>query len=122
MPRWLAPILVLAFALACAYSPDTGDTGPETQDTEDTWEEPVDECEVVEIDPLGPNPPRVGDTWIVWLRCDGSTLMGWTIMRFDPPDFADVDGNEATFRYAGDAELTIQVGTYRESMQVTVEP
>ncbi len=121
MKRWLPPLLILAVALACAGPSDTGETGL-VEETDEPYEEPLEDCEVLEIDPLGPSPPRVGDTWTVWLRCDGATLMGWTVLRFDPTDFADVDGNEATFRYAGDARMTIQVGTYRESMDVTVEP
>ena len=72
------------------------------------------------IDPLGPSNPTVGDEWTVWLRCDGTTLTGVMVMQFDPLDFASVDDNIATFLMVGTGELSIQVGSYRASMDVTV--
>jgi hypothetical protein len=44
------------------------------------------------------------------------------VLRFDPPGFATIDNNIATFRVAGTAEMTVQVGSYRASMDVTVSP
>lgn len=114
----------LLFALACSSTPELDsatDTGPEVADpapgeTEDDACEPDE----VELDPLGPVEPAVGDQWTVWLRCDDATLMGATVLRFEPPDFAIIDGNVATFQQAGSATMTMQVGRYTASMDVTV--
>jgi len=90
------------------------DTGLVETDTED------DGCDVVELDIMGPDEPHPGDSWTVWLRCDGATLLGPTVLQFDPTDFATIDDNVATFQYAGTAEMRMQVGSIRETMDVTV--
>ena len=116
----------LLFLLACSSKPDLDsatdtDTGSEVVDTPpDETDDDTCEPDEVELDPLGPAEPVVGDQWTIWLRCDGATLMGATVLRFDPPDFATIDGNVATFQKAGSAKMTMQVGSYRESMDVTV--
>ncbi len=92
---------------------DTGE--PAVEDTE-----APEECASVELDILGPEEPRVGDEWTVWLRCDGATLAGAMRLFFDPPDFAAVDVNVVTFIQAGTATMTMQVGGYSASTDVTV--
>ena len=95
---------------------------PDCVDTPDCDEDSRCEDEDLEIDVLGPLAPSVGDDWTVWLRCDGATLIGTLVLRFDPPDFATTDVNQVTFRRAGTGEMTVQVGGYRASMDVTVSP
>lgn len=105
---------LLALLTACDRKPaEDSDSEPVVQDTPDP-------CQVVELDVEGPQPPVVGDEWTVWLRCDGATLIGTTVVRFDPPDFGMVDGNVVTFTQAGTATLRVQVGAYREETEVTV--
>lgn len=105
---------LLALLTACAGD-DPVDTAPEEQ----VQDEP-EPCAEVELDVEGPQPPVVGDEWTVWLRCDGSTLIGTTVVRFDPADFGTVDANVVTFLRAGTATLRVQVGAYREETEVTV--
>ncbi len=95
---------------------------PDCADAEECAEDSECQDEDLEIDAMGPVAPSVGDDWTIWLRCDGTTLIGTLVIRFDPPDFATIDVNTVTFRKAGTAELTVQVGGYRASMDVTVSP
>jgi hypothetical protein len=95
---------------------------PDCADTQDCAEDSGCEDDELEIDVLGPLAPSVGDDWMVWLRCDGATLIGTLVLRFDPPDFATTEVNQVTFRRAGTGEMTVQVGGYRASMDVTVSP
>lgn len=76
--------------------------------------------EEIVLDIMGPTEPVVGDTWTVWMRCDGTTMLGATILQFDPPDFASIQDNNATFLKVGAATMTMQVGRYSESLDVTV--
>lgn len=94
---------------------------PDCEDSEDCQVDD-EECveEKLEIDVFGPSNPEVGDSWTVWLRCDGVTLVGTAVVRFNPPTFATIDTNEVTFVEPGVAEMTVQVGAYRDSMTVTV--
>lgn len=116
MLRMGATLLTLAFASACGPPAEVVDTSPEPA-VEDS---PYEPCVELEIDPLGPSSPVVGDAWTVWLRCDGATLTGVSVLRFDPSDFATLDGNVCTFRYAGTATMTLQVGSEKAEMLVEV--
>jgi hypothetical protein len=111
-------LLALAGLTACGEK-ETLDTSPPVEDSDDV--EPQG-CGVVELDVDGPEAPTVGDSWTVWLRCDGATMLGATVLRFDPPTIATLDDNVATFVEAGDATMTMQVGAYRESLTLTVTP
>lgn len=93
---------------------DTGEVDPRPDNEPD--------CEDIELDVIGPADPAVGDTWTLWLRCDGATLAGTMVLRFEPPDFADIDSNNATFRTSGDALMLFQVGSRRVEQEVTVAP
>lgn len=116
MLRMGATLFLFALASACETPSGLVDTSPE--DVVD--DSPYEPCVELEIDPLGPNNPVVGDEWTVWLRCDGATLTGVSVLRFDPSDFASLDGNVCTFRYAGSATMTLQVGSEKAEMQVEV--
>jgi len=95
---------------------DTGDTGTEAV----VDEAPMPGCDALELKIIGEAHPAVGDEWTVWLYCDGALLTGWGVLRFEPADFALVYDNVATFVDTGTAVLTMQVGSFRESMTVTV--
>lgn len=108
--------IVLWMALAgCAGGAEETDTD-EPVDTEDTYVP----CTDTWIEFEGPEAPRVGDSWTVYLYCDGALMMGAMILRFEPPEFATLDENVATFQQAGTAVMKVQMGTYREEMEVTV--
>jgi hypothetical protein len=111
--------LILLAALAACGDKEPLETATPTEDSDDV--EPQG-CGVVELDVDGPEAPKVGDSWTVWLRCDGATMLGATVLRFDPPTIATLDDNVATFVEAGDATMTMQVGAYRESLTLTVAP
>lgn len=77
-------------------------------------------CDQVELDLLGPEAPIVGDTWTIWVDCDGTRLLGPMVVRFEPSDFALVDDNVAVFQYAGKATLNVRSGVYALDTEVTV--
>ena len=109
-------IFVLCFA--CNEKDDVEDTDePETKHT-DTDE--YEGCDETTIDARGPDQPVVGDEWTVWLKCDGALMQGPMVIRFTPADFATLDENVVTFTTAGEASMRVQVGGYREDMDVTV--
>jgi len=114
-------LLPLFISLSCAGpiedSADVSDS--DTLDWDDSYTFECDE-EDLAIDPLGPADPAVGDEWTLWLRCDGTTLTGATVVQLDPPEFGSIENNVVTFLMSGTAELTMQVGSYRTSMDVTV--
>lgn len=89
-------------------------------DTDSVAEEAEEGCELVEIQVDGPEDPIVGDEWTVWLRCDGALMTGGMILRFEPPDFAMLNENTATFVTPGTATMKAQMGAFREEMEVTV--
>jgi len=122
-------MLFWLLALACfgdkapVGTPDTGDTGkfeniyPEASDCEELLLDVEGTTYSVEGDTWS---AMVGDTWIVWMRCDGALLLGTIHMRFEPPTVANVDENTALFVETGDATLTYQVGSFRLEQAVSV--
>lgn len=106
--------LLLLFACTGADPVDSAapadtDDGPDAQ-----------ACDVLEIRVNGEDPPTVGDTWTVFLWCDDALLTGTYRIFFDPPDFATLSNNDLTFLYAGEAELTVQAGSRRQTRMVSV--
>lgn len=113
-------MLLIASLLACAPD-EVVDTGPDAEvvDTEDSGsDQPT--CDTAEIRVDGEDPPTVGDEWNIFLWCDDTLLMGATIVRFDPPEIAELYENTATFVEPGEAVLYMQVGRYTGSRTVTV--
>jgi hypothetical protein len=104
---------------ACGSPDEDTDTGTPTppQETDE-----YQGCEQTEIDAMGPDTPQVGDEWTVWMRCDGALLQGPMVIRFTPPDFANLDANVVLFTTAGEASMLVQVGSYRETMSLAVLP
>ena len=107
----------LAAGVACGATEDTGgDTSQEDPIPEaEGWD-----CDELHIEVNGADEPVVGDTWVVWLWCDDTLMAGVSRLSFDPPDFASIDNNEATFLYAGEATMQMQVGALRATQEVTV--
>jgi hypothetical protein len=108
-----------ALLLGCTPSIPTDAAAPvDTAPDADTTGEVCDPL-AFRID--GPDAPRIGDTWTILLTCDGDVATGAMRIAFDPPDFVSwEDEIYATFREAGSATLIGQVGTVRETMDVTV--
>jgi hypothetical protein len=114
----LAALGLLATAGCTGKAEDTGeDTGPAVVDTGD-YE--VETCDVLEIRVNGEDPPRVGDEWTIFLWCDEALLTGAMIVRFDPPEVADMEENVATFIEPGKATLDVQVGRHRANREVVI--
>ena len=114
--------LALSMLLACTGPVDEETAEPVDSSEEDspqTTSHPCDEADP-EIDVNGSSSPQVGDSWTVWLRCDGTLLIGTLVVRFEPNDFASLDDNVVTFLQPGTAEMTVQVGSIASSMDVTV--
>lgn len=98
--------------------PDEDDSAAADSDSADEDDEHL--CDQVSLDLLGPDEPKVGDSWTIWVNCDDSRLLGPLVVRFDPIEFASVTDNVATFLVAGTAELSVRSGTYDLSTEVTV--
>lgn len=100
--------------------PEEEEQAPGT-DTAEEEEEDEHTCYQVSLDLLGPEEPVVGDSWVIWVDCDGTRLLGPMVIRFDPSDFVSLEDNVAVFQYAGTAELTVRSGVYDLQAEVTVE-
>jgi hypothetical protein len=120
------PARLLALLLLCACAEEAKDTGPTFDtDTEDERpEEAEDPCggESVELDVIGDDPPSVGDTWTVLMRCGDSVLTGTLVIRIEPPELGSFENNEITWNAAGAGLLTVQMGSYREEREIEVLP
>ncbi|MFT5585563.1 MAG: hypothetical protein ACI9VR_003155 [Cognaticolwellia sp.] len=103
--------------LACIA---TEDTGTEVLDTGERYEYVPPECEEVGVGFDGADPPKVGDTWTVWATCDGSAILGASVIRVDPVDMAYQDSNKLTWTMAGEVEIMAQSGQRRAYLTVTV--
>ena len=116
MSRWILAFGVLALT---ACTGDTEDTDP--VDTGDTG--PVDDggCDEVTVWVDGKDPPQVGDTWTVLLRCDGTTMTGPMVLRIEPSDLAKLDENTLTFQREGEGTVRAQVGSFRATREVEVK-
>ena len=115
--------LCLMFTLgACA--PSTGDdtAAPVDSPAPDTPPVEPEACREVLLEVMGDDPPRVGDEWTVWLRCDGATLAGVAIVLVSPPEMARIDDNIVTWLDAGEASLFAQYGAERGERVVVVAP
>ena len=89
-------MLIWLLALACK-DPVIADTGvADTGKFENLYEQDSD-CAELWLDIDGPEDPAIGDSWTVWMKCDGALLLGTIYMRFDPPEIATVDLNTAVF-------------------------
>lgn len=107
-----------ALLLACAAPEPAADTAEVV--VPDAAPEP-EACDALELRVDGPEPPAVGDSWTLWLWCEDALMTGAQRVSLDPPDFATVDTNVVTFRYAGSGTVTLQVGRERQSREVQVE-
>ena len=99
---------------------EASDTGTTTG--EDTDEEEDEGCGELTLDIKGPDAPVVGDEWFVIMRCDNALMQGPTVIRFTPPDFANLDGKTVIFTTAGEASMRVQVGGYRLDTDIVVRP
>ena len=100
--------------------PDDEEQSSGGSGTDSAEEEDEHSCSSVTLDLLGPDEPVVGDTWTIWMDCDGTRLLGPMVIHFEPSDFVDLDDNVAIFQYAGTAELSVRSGVYDLSEEVTV--
>lgn len=68
--------------------------------------------------------PQVGDEWTVLMICDGTIIMGAYVLRFTPPEVAEVDSvtSEIVFVQEGPATMTLQAGNRTLSHDLTVLP
>ena len=77
-------------------------------------------CDEVVLNYDGEDKPQVGDMWTVWLKCDGALLMGPSVIATEPQEFAQIYDNEVTFLMAGSGDLTVQTGSFSDTMTVVV--
>ncbi len=114
----LLALLVLGCGDKAADSGLVADTSA-MEDEDDEGDE-RDDCEEVSIKVIGPQPPVLGDEWTVYLNCDEALMTGTTVVRVDPPDFAGIADNVISWTTAGEATLSVQVGSIRLYEDVTV--
>lgn len=89
-------------------SGDTGDTSAATDSSDSDSSEMG--CSGWEIDALGPEEPVIGDSWTIWLSCDGARVVGPIVISWDPEGFVSMEDNVATFTQSGDATLYVSTG------------
>lgn len=111
----MRPVLCLAVLVGCGGPDDT-----DTDMTIDTGRPVQEGCDEVTVYVDGRDPPQVGDTWTVLLRCDGTTLTGPMVLRIEPEDLALLDENTLTFQREGTGTVRAQVGSFRATREVTV--
>lgn len=109
----------LLFACAGTSTLET-DTDTDADTDPDTDADTFDGCDVTEIRYDGPAEPVVGDVWTVWMYCDDALMMGAMVIRFEPTDMASFDENVLTWVKAGTGVLTIQAGSTKAELEVTV--
>lgn len=114
---FLAPLLLL---IGCG-EPVVAETAVETTVTTSITTEPTGSgCDKLIIEYYGEDEPVIGDTWTIWLKCDGVTMMGASVIQFDPLDFATLDENEVTFQREGTGILMMQTGSFQVEMTIVV--
>lgn len=102
---------------SCRREAACTDTGIE-DDTNDTE---IQACDHVAVDFSGPDDPKVGDTWTVFLECDGTNITSGLVIHLDPADLASVDGRSITFSRAGSGTLTVQGGAERAELALQID-
>ena len=113
----LAPLLLL---IGCG-DPVTAETAEETTFTMTHTTETTDSgCDELFIEYYGEDEPVVGDTWTIWMKCDDITMMGASVIQFDPLDFALIEDNEITFQMEGTGLLMMQTGSFQAEMSIEV--
>jgi hypothetical protein len=108
-------------------SDSDGDPGISLPD-DDNEDEPDDGgCDTLALDINGESAedigdPTVGDEWVVFLVCDGANLHGANILAFAPAELASVENFNtiATFLAAGTGTMTMQSGSHRLTIPITV--
>jgi hypothetical protein len=104
---------------------DTGaDTAPDTATPEDSAsvedtaadseEEFVVTCDFPDIRPGDddPDPAAVGDTWTLWLWCDGTLMLGVQRIQITPPEAGLLYDNEVEWVAPGEVQIRMQSGSY----------
>ena len=120
------PLLAALIMLAAACGePEEDDTSAALADADTSEIQEEDEgtkeaCEEVSIKVIGEEPPTVDSTWTVYMSCDGAVMTGATVVRIDPPDFASIADNVITWTTAGEAVLSVQIGSVRLTEDVVV--
>jgi hypothetical protein len=69
----------------------------------------------------GPDPPHVGDSWEMWMTCDGHDV-GVMLLIIYPGELGTWDGRVITFLEAGSGKIRLQTGVHRATMDVTILP
>ena len=120
MAKTYSLILTTLIAVGCAgNNTDTAGDGAGDGDgnTTPSCMAMVDGYDIAEI-----ADPRVGDVWNIIMNCDNAIMLGAYVLRFTPPETADIDGNDATFRQEGPATMMLQSGNKRVTQDITVQP
>ena len=117
---WMGLVCMSGMVTGCWSNNVEPDTGTMDSAVEDNDRPEALNCDELTLNIIGEEPPSVGDTWAVYLYCDDAMMAGVMKLSFDPPDFAETDGQYATFLYAGTATMTLQVGSKSADQEVTV--
>lgn len=107
--------------LACAPEATDTDTGTEQVVVHDSG--PTCDNPVISHDLADAVPPSVGDSWtITGLTCENDGLhMGASHITVTPAEAANVNEAVITWELAGDADLFVQVGTFKTTETITVQ-
>ena len=120
----------MGFCLMLAACGPEDDADPDDTTPNSPHERPVESdtirgCAETYIVADGPEIPQVGLSWNLVMRCiydddTESTLGGPMIVSAQPHEAVRVQDNRVTFLEAGEVTLRMQVGAYRERMDIVV--
>lgn len=114
-------LVLIAMAVGCTGGESDMETDTDAGTAPDTDDHQQQGCDEVTVYVDGRDPPQVGDTWTVLLRCDGTTITGPMILRIDPDELAFLEENTLRFEQQGQGEVFAQVGSFRATRPVSVE-
>ncbi|TVQ93117.1 MAG: hypothetical protein EA397_04915 [Deltaproteobacteria bacterium] len=122
--------LIFSFLMLLGACDPENDGDPDDSDPSGPHERPVESdtirgCAETYIVTDGPEIPQVGLSWNLVMRCiyedeTQSTLGGPMIVSAQPHHAVQIQDNKVTFLEAGELTLRMQVGAYRERMDVLV--
>jgi len=119
-------LLLLALLVGCSSDKEDSATPDSGEDTAIEHIERPESCTPeVKVDgtPVGElDDPRVGDSWTVFMYCDGALQVGTYSLQADPPELVSVDSTDPvlTFVAAGSATIDYRMGSRRADFTVTI--
>ena len=120
-------LLASLLSLACSSKDGADDSGAGADVDHDTTDICAGDKKTARVngrDISEVGDPTVGDEWTVLMVCDGTIMMGAYVLRFSPPEVAEIDSvtSDVVFVQEGPATMMLQVGNRKFEHSLTVLP